>query len=239
MIIYKCRVHLHFLTPSHSQVGPRSVGSGSFALVTYSTHASEPYRVYRLAKVEFIDLQKFQNPIKSIYWEFENYLKERKQFTSIKDVNSSLNDILCGVPQGSILGPILFLILKTDLPNASKLFIILFVDDTTLQFSSEKLKSIYDFAHVELSKVADWFKANKLTLNAYKTKYILFRKKIKVLVGESRKLYIENKEINRIGAGCKNESFKFVGIHLDENLTWNHHVKAVKNQIKFKNLQVT
>ena len=128
------------------------------------------------------DLQKFQNPIKSIYCEFENYLKERKQFTSIKDVNSSLNDILCGVPQGSILGPILFLILITDLPNASKLFIILFVDDTTLQFSSEKLKSIYDFAHVELSKVADWFKANKLTLNAYKTKYILFRKKIKVLV---------------------------------------------------------
>ena len=49
-----------------------------------------------------------------------------------------------------------------------------------------------------------------------------------VLVGDSLKLFIENKEIDRIGAGCKNECFKFVGIHLDE--TWNHHVKAVKNK---------
>jgi len=61
-------------------------------------------------------------------------------------VNSSLEDILCGVPQGSILGPILFLILINDLPNALKLFTILFADDTTLQYSSENLKSLYDFA---------------------------------------------------------------------------------------------
>ena len=161
---------------------------------------------------------------------FENYLKGRKQFTSIKGVNSSLEDILCGVPQGSILGPILFLILINDLPNASKLFTILFADDTTLQYSSENLKSLYDYANSELLKIADWFKANKLTLNASKTKYILFRKKTKVLVCDSLKLFIENKEIDRIGAGCKNESFKFVGIHLDENLTWNHHLKAVKNK---------
>jgi len=84
---------------------------------------------------------------------------------------------------------------------------------------SENLKSLYDFANLELSKIANWFKANKLTLNASKTKYILFRKKTKVLVGDSFKLFIENKEINRIGAGCKNESFKFVGIHLDETPT--------------------
>ena len=77
---------------------------------------------------------------------FENYLKGRKQFTSIKGVNSSLKDILCGVPQGSILGPILFLFLINDLQNASKLFTILFADDTTLQYSSENLKSLYDFA---------------------------------------------------------------------------------------------
>ena len=76
-----------------------------------------------------------------------------------------------------------------------------------------------------------WFKANKLTLNASKTKYIiLFRKKTKVLVCDSLKLLIENKEIDRIGAGCKNESFKFVRIHIDESLTWNHHLRAVKNK---------
>ena len=69
-------------------------------------------------------------------------------------------------------------------------------------------------------------KANKLT-HASKTKYILFRKKTKVLVCDSLKLFIKIKEIDRIGAGCKNESFKFVGIHLDENLTWNHHLSSV------------
>ena len=55
-------------------------------------------------------------------------------------------------------------------------------------------------------------------------------KKTKVLRCESLKLFIQNKEIDRIGAGCKNESFKFVGIHLDENLSWNHHHKAIKKQ---------
>ena len=100
-----------------------------------------------------------------------------------------------------------------------------FADDTTLQYSSENLKSLYDFAHFELSKIAYWFKTNKLTLNASKTKCILLRKKTKVLVDDSLKLYIENRKIDKISAGCKNESFRF-----DENLTWNHHLKAVKNK---------
>ena len=68
---------------------------------------------------------------------FENYLKGRKQFTLIKSVNSSLE-----VSQGSILGLILFLILKNYFPNASKLFTILFADAITLQYSSENLKSL-------------------------------------------------------------------------------------------------
>ena len=69
---------------------------------------------------------------------FENYLKGRKQFTSIKGVNSSLKDILCGVPQGSILGPILFLFLINDLPNASKLFTIQFL------LMTQHYKSLHD-----------------------------------------------------------------------------------------------
>ena len=63
---------------------------------------------------------------------FKNYLNGRKQFTSIRGVDSSLKEISCGVPQGSILGPILFLILINDLPKASTFFTILFADDTAL-----------------------------------------------------------------------------------------------------------
>ena len=161
---------------------------------------------------------------------FENYLKGRKQFTSIRGVNSSLEEISCGVPQGSILGPILFILLINDLPNASKFFTILFADDTTLQFSSINLQHLYSLANVELAKIAEWFKANKLTLNASKTKYILFRKKKQSVNFESLKLFIDDKEIDRIGTGCKNESFKFVGINLDEYLTWSYHIKAIKNK---------
>jgi len=82
----------------------------------------------------------------------------------------------CGEQQESILGPIL-IILVNDLPKTSKFFTILFVDDTTLQLSSESLHDLHDLANFELSKLEDWFKANKLTLIASKTKYILFKNK--------------------------------------------------------------
>ena len=63
------------------------------------------------------------------------------------------------------------LLLKNDLPNATNLFSILFADDTTLQLSSSNIVSLYEQANLELDKLADWFKANKLTLNICKTKY--------------------------------------------------------------------
>ena len=115
--------------------------------------------------------------------------------------------------------PILFLI-----------FINLFANDTTLQLSSKSLHDLFDLANFELSKIEDWFKANKLTLNASKTKYILFKNKKEDVSITLLKLQIDNKDIERVGTGCKNESFKFVGVYLGENLNWNHHLKAVKNK---------
>ena len=85
-------------------------------------------------------------------------------------------------------------------------------------------------ANFELSKIEDWFKANKLTLNASKTKFILFKNKKENVSITSLKLQIDNKDIERVGTGCKNESFKFVDVHLDENLNWNNHLKAIKNK---------
>ena len=111
---------------------------------------------------------------------FKNYINGRKQFTLIRGVDSSLKEISCGVPQGSIIGPILFLILINDLPKASTLFTILFADDTTLQLSSKNLHDLYNLANFELSKIEDWFKANKLTFNASKTVNILVKRKKKM-----------------------------------------------------------
>ena len=108
---------------------------------------------------------------------FHSYLTDRHQYTFVNGTSSSLKNINCGVPQGSILGPILFLILINDLAYSSKLlFVLLFADDTTLQISSANIYELFDKANQELKMVSEWVKANKLTLNISKTKYILFRK---------------------------------------------------------------
>ena len=158
---------------------------------------------------------------------FRSYLTGRKQFTTVRGVNSSLKELMCGVPQGSILGPLLFILLINDLPNATDFFSILYADDTTLQKSSNNLIDLYSSANNELIKLADWFKANKLTLNVSKTKYILFRNNLKAIDFSKLQLLIDDEFIDRIGQGCNEESFKFVGIYLDEFLTWNQHVNYI------------
>ena len=81
-----------------------------------------------------------------------------------------------GLPQ--VLSFILFLLLINDLPNATNLFSSLFPDDTTLLVLSSNIVSLYEQANKELDKLADWFKANKLTLNISKTEYMIFKNKL-------------------------------------------------------------
>ena len=161
---------------------------------------------------------------------FRNYLTGRMQSTCVRGINSSLQQLYCGVPQGSILGPILFIILINDLPNASNFFSLLYADDTTLQKTSNDLNVLFNSANVELSKIADWFKANKLTLNISKTKYMLFRDKNQIVDFTNLALTIDNEKVDRIGSGCSEESFKFVGMILDEFLTWKYHIHHVFNK---------
>ena len=162
---------------------------------------------------------------------FRSYLTGRQQCTSIKGKLSNLLELTCGVPQGSILGPILFLILINDLPNASNFFTILFADDTTLQMSGSDPQSLFNEANIELCKLADWFKANKLTLNVSKTKYIIFRDKSNTTDFSDLNLFIDKENIDRIGMDCNENSFKFVGLHLDEFLSWNKHAESVRKKI--------
>ena len=96
---------------------------------------------------------------------FQNYLSEREQFVYVHGKESEKTIIKCGVPQGSVLGPLLFLIFINDLPNATEFLTLLFADDTTFQVSGVDLDQLFTFANSELEKSTIWFKANKLTLN--------------------------------------------------------------------------
>ena len=92
---------------------------------------------------------------------FQNYLTDREQFVSINGVQSDTVKMICGVPQGSVLGPLLFLLFINDLPNATEFFTLLFADDTTFQMSGTDLSLLFENANKQLEKASTWFRANK------------------------------------------------------------------------------
>ena len=153
----------------------------------------------------------------------ENYLFNRYQVTEIDGVVSDLVKILAGVPQGSILGPLLFLIYINDLPNASNFRKFLFADDTSLHMSDKNLKDLEVRANEELAKVERWFRTNKMVLNSKKTKFILFGVP-KSSKNVSFKLEIGGEYLSRVSEIGEEKFVKLVGVALDENLSFKYHL---------------
>ena len=106
---------------------------------------------------------------------FRSYLADRVRSTQIGSNISSKAKIPCGVPQGSVLGPLLFLIYVNDVHRSSKkLSFYLFADDTNLLYADKSLKTVEDTFNVELMKLNEWLTSNKLTLNVKKSNYVIF-----------------------------------------------------------------
>ena len=104
-------------------------------------------------------------------------LNNKRQFITYGDKKTNKETITCGVPQDSILGPLLFLIFLNDLHKVTKyLDPIMFTDNTNLFYSHKKITTLFQIVNSELKLVNEWFLANKLSLNAKKTKYVLFHK---------------------------------------------------------------
>ena len=105
----------------------------------------------------------------------QSYLTNRKQYVEINNTQSTKNDITVGVPQGSILGPLLFIIYINDIIHSSTVFkFIIFADDTTLYTTLDTQENINDILNDELVQINNWLKVNKLSVNVAKTKAMLF-----------------------------------------------------------------
>ena len=169
---------------------------------------------------------------------FENYLSDREQFVSVHGIESKTVKMVCGVPQGSVLGPLLFLLFINDLPNATDFLTLLFADDTTFQMSGFDINLLFRNANSELEKASTWFRANKLTLNVDKTKFMLFSEKDILLNALGLKLEIGEEVIEQIGSDCKEKYFKFVGHVLDDKLSWQGHVQHICKKLSSANFAI-
>ena len=103
------------------------------------------------------------------------FLTDRRQFVYYKSSNSKMQGTTCGIPQGSILGPLLFLIYVNDMAHVSRLLqFILFADDTNILCSNADFRSLIKIVNSELNCLSDWFKANRLSINLKKTHFMYF-----------------------------------------------------------------
>lgn len=154
-----------------------------------------------------------------IYAWFASYLENRKQFVCIGDERSPNTDINVGVPQGSTLGPLLFLLYVNDIVNVSSVFkSVLFADDTTLYVSDRNLGDRETYLNIELKKIEKWIFSNKLSVNVSKTTYMIITNRAEA---SDLNLSMNNNFIQRVNM------HRFLGVVIDEHLNFMHHVDAL------------
>jgi len=154
---------------------------------------------------------------------FKNYLSNRNQCVVFKESISTLEIVKCGVPQGSILGPVLFLLYINDCPKSSNILkFIMFADDTNVFHSDINITILETIINRELSNLSLWFKSNKLSLNINKTYFMFFGHKG---ITANLRIHIDGLNIERVS------NTKFLGLQIDEKLNWKEHIRLLSIKI--------
>ena len=163
--------------------------------------------------------------VRGVAWSwFKSYLISRPQYVDLKGVTSSVTHSKCGVPQGSILGPLLFLIYMNDIANCSEVLSFrLFADDTNIFMDGKNSTDIEQIINPELDKLANWLNANKLSLNLTKSKYMI--------ISSSRKEKLECNLLLNNNPLDETNCIKYLGVYIDQNLTWSNQISIVSKKI--------
>ena len=154
-----------------------------------------------------------------------DYLRDRRQCVRLGNVSSAFRTVNIGVPQGSILGPLLFLYYVNDLPNVSKLLsCVLFADDTTLYASGNHVPSLINMFNDELVCVSRWMKANVLSLNVGKTFAMMFSKRHNIDTVDCQ-LLLDGSVVQFECHG------KFLGVIIDNKLNHKQHIHLICKKV--------
>ena len=165
----------------------------------------------------------FSNPGVDWFW---SYLSSRSTVTSINNPTSDPKPVTVGVPQGSILGPLLFLLYINDLPRClTHCKSILYADDTLLYHSARTVADLESKINTDLESVSHWLNNNLLTLNNEKTKFMIFPNKKQSLSNSDVTFTVQSKKIQR------ERSIKYLGITLGEDFSWHEHIDNLINMV--------
>ena len=156
---------------------------------------------------------------------FESYLTDRTQYVQYDGFESERGPLSCGVPQGSVLGPLFFLIYVNDMVKACpQLELVLFADDTNIFAQGKELADLFERVNAGLEELSRWFRSNKLTLNLKKTEYMFFDGPRQQDLSQLT-LKIGGELIRRV------EGARFLGVWIDHELKWTDHINKVKTKV--------
>lgn len=223
------------------QFGFRTKYSTSHALLSLIESIKLNIDSGKMVAALFIDLQKAFDTVDhqvllgklyhygirgvALNW-FRSYLENRKQFVIINGVTSKTNTVLCGVPQGSTLGPLLFILYINDLNLVfKKANIYHFADDTNLLVSGNKFNTIQTVMNHEIKKLVIWLRANKLSLNESKSELVIFRSKKFSVLPKNLSIKLNKYKLS------PSSYVKYLGVVIDEFLNWKPHVEILTQKV--------